>query len=163
MPTIYSMSDIHGCYESIVDSLNIVDLDSDKEKKLILIGDYVDGGKDSCRVIYHLKNLEETCPNQVKVLLGNHDKMFIDWYKTVEDDSQWLLHDVKLQTIKSFFSEEECERMEAESVMRHGSYFEISQLLVKKIMENHDVLLPWLFVKINSSLIMKLKTRYIFM
>lgn len=103
MPTIYSMSDIHGYYESMIESLNIVDLDSDKENKLILIGDYVDGGKDSCRVLYHIKKLEETYPNQVKVLLGNHDKMFIDWYKGLEDDSQWLFHDVKLLTIKSFF------------------------------------------------------------
>lgn len=87
----------------MIESLNIVDLDSDKENKLILIGDYVDGGKDSCRVLYHIKKLEETYPNQVKVLLGNHDKMFIDWYKGLEDDSQWLFHDVKLLTIKSFF------------------------------------------------------------
>lgn len=151
MATIYSISDIHGCYEAMIDTLNLVDLDSDKENKLILLGDYVDGGKDSYRVLNHIKKLEEKYPNQVETLLGNHDKMFIDWYTTIEDDSQWLSHDFKLLTVKSFFSEEQFEMMEDQPEMRNGSYFEISQYIVKMLREKHSLLLNWLSEKDKQS------------
>lgn len=149
--TIYSMSDIHGCYEAMLDTLNLVDLESDKENKLILLGDYVDGGKDSCKVLYHIKKMEEKYPDQVKTLLGNHDKMFIDWYTKLEDELQWLAHDFKLLTIKSFFSEEQFERMEDQPEMRQGSYFEISQYIVKKLREKHSLLLNWFSEKDKKS------------
>lgn len=35
MSTIYSISDIHGCYEAMLDTLNLVDLESDKNNKLL--------------------------------------------------------------------------------------------------------------------------------
>lgn len=103
------MSDIHGCYEAMMDTLRLVDLDTSEENKLILLGDYVDGGADSCRVLYHIKHLEEQYPKQVITLLGNHEKMFIDWYTTLDDKSRWLTHDFNLLTIKSFFSGERFE------------------------------------------------------
>ncbi|GIN74205.1 serine/threonine protein phosphatase [Bacillus sp. J14TS2] len=143
MATVYSISDIHGYYEAMMDTLSLVDLDTDKANELILIGDYIDRGKDSCRVLYHIKKLEEKYPGQVKTLLGNHDKMFIDWYTTFEDDLQWLSHDFKLLTIKSFFSEEQFGMMEEQPVMRQGSYSEISQYIVKKLREKHSLLLNW--------------------
>lgn len=37
--------------------------------------------------------------------------------------------------------------MEAKQEMRHGSYFEISQFIVKKLIEKHAGLLDWLSEK----------------
>lgn len=102
MSNIYAFSDIHGFYEFMLDTLSLVDLDSSKENKLIFLGDYVDSGKDSCQVLYHIKELEEKYPEQVIVLLGNHEEMFIDWY-TLKDELQWLSQDVNFLTLKSFF------------------------------------------------------------
>ncbi|SDC96536.1 serine/threonine protein phosphatase 1 [Terribacillus halophilus] len=147
MPKLYAMSDIHGCYEAMMDTLRLVDLDTSEENKLILLGDYVDGGADSCRVLYHIKHLEEQYPKQVITLLGNHEKMFIDWYTTLDDKSRWLTHDFNLLTIKSFFSGERFEMMEKQPVMTKGSYYEISHYIVRMMKEKHEGLLNWLSEK----------------
>lgn len=78
MAVIYSMSDIHGDYDAMMDTLSLVDLDSDKEIKLILLGDYIDRGKDSFGVLNYVKQLEENYPEQIVVLIGNHEEMFMD-------------------------------------------------------------------------------------
>lgn len=147
MAIIYSISDIHGFYEEMIETLHLVDLESDKENQLILLGDYVDRGTDSCQVLYHLKELEEKYPRQVKTLLGNHDKMFLDWYTTLEDESQWLMYDFQLLTLKSFFSKQQFEKIENQPVMRNGSYIDISKFLVGKLNEEHSQLLKWLLEK----------------
>lgn len=144
MAAIYSISDIHGCYKAMKDTLQLVDLDIDKDNSLIVLGDYVDGGIDSCQVLYDLKELEEMYPQQVIILLGNHDKMFIDWFTTLNDQMQWLMHDFNLLTIKSFFSTEQFSVMEKQPEMTKGSYMEISKYIVEKMMENHSDLLHWL-------------------
>lgn len=151
MAIIYSISDIHGYYEEMIDTLHLVDLDSDKENQFILLGDYVDRGKDSCQVLHHIKELEEKYPGQVKTLLGNHDKMFLDWYTTLEDESQWLMYDFQLLTLKSFFSKEQFEKIEDQPVMREGSYVDISKFLVKKLNERHSQLLEWFLDKDKCS------------
>ncbi|NIK13441.1 metallophosphoesterase [Alkalibacillus almallahensis] len=147
MPIIYSISDIHGCYEPMIDALRLVDLDSNKNNKLILLGDYVDGGTESCKVLYYVKELEEKYPKQVIILLGNHDKMFIDWYTSITDELQWLSHDVNLLTIKSFFTSEQFEIIEDQPELRKGNYSEISEYLIKEIRSHHSELLNWLSEK----------------
>lgn len=42
MATIYAISDIHGYYNQMIDSLKNVDL-KNEENKIIFLGDYVDG------------------------------------------------------------------------------------------------------------------------
>src|SRR5690625_4891803 len=106
MEVIYSISDIHGDYEALIDTLSLVDLDSDRNNKLFLLGDYINIGEDSCRVLYHIKDLEEKYPNQVVVLIGNHEQMFLSWYFN-EDEFIWLSQDQKLLTTKSFFTGEQ--------------------------------------------------------
>lgn len=147
MATIYTISDIHGHYEAMIDVLRLVDLETNKENKLILLGDYVDGGKDSCRVLYHIKELEKKYPDQVIVLIGNHEKMFIDWYTTYNDKMQWLMFDMKLLTIKSFFTEEQFILMEERPEVKKGSYIEISKYMVQEIKKKHIELLNWLTEK----------------
>ncbi|MEQ5976998.1 metallophosphoesterase [Bacillus cereus] len=85
----------------MIETLSLVDLDSNKDNKLILHGDYVNRGEDSYKVLYHIEKLEEKYPEQVVVLIGNHDQMFIDWYKG-EDLLQWLEQDQELMTTRSF-------------------------------------------------------------
>lgn len=104
MTTVYSISDIHGCYEALVDTLSLVDLESNKNNKLLFLGDYISRGKDSCKVLYHIKNLEERYPTQVVVLIGNHEQMFLDWYCD-KDEFMWLSHDEQLLTTKVFLKQ----------------------------------------------------------
>ena len=46
MVKIYAISDIHGYLNEFIDALNKIDL-SDRENRLILLGDYIDNGSQS--------------------------------------------------------------------------------------------------------------------
>lgn len=151
MAIIYSFSDIHGFYGAMMDTLSLVDLDSSKENKLILLGDYVDRGKGSCEVLYQLMKLEEKYPSQIITLLGNHDEMFIDWY-LLNDELQWLSQDVNFLTVKSFFSNEHFIDVMEQLVKRKKSYVEMSQYMVKEIRIKHSDLLDWFAEKRKKSL-----------
>lgn len=37
MAQIYAMSDIHGCLQPLLDMLSLVNLESDKENKLVVV------------------------------------------------------------------------------------------------------------------------------
>ena len=78
MAKYYSMSDIHGHYDEFIESLSKVDL-SDKNRLLILLGEYIDNGSQSLQVISKIIELEKYYPDQVITLLGNHEEYFVEW------------------------------------------------------------------------------------
>ena len=101
MAKLFAISDIHGHYNEFIKSLNKMDL-SDKQSKLILLGDYIDNGHQSFQVISKIIELEELHPNQIITLLGNHEEWFYDWLILENPTSSSFS-----ETIKSFFSPEE--------------------------------------------------------
>ncbi|WP_227474023.1 metallophosphoesterase, partial [Streptococcus pneumoniae] len=96
-----AISDIHGHLDEFLSALSKVDL-SDKNNRLILIGDYIDNGHQSFQVISKIIELEELHPNQIITLLGNHEEWFYDWLILENPTSSSFS-----ETIKSFFSPEE--------------------------------------------------------
>ena len=70
------IGDIHGCYNEFVDLLKEVEYNS-TEDKLILLGDYIDRGKDSYKVIKKIQELQKE-NNNVIALRGNHEQMLIE-------------------------------------------------------------------------------------
>ena len=66
----YVMSDIHGCYEDMMQMLKLVEF-SDTDT-LILAGDYIDRGPNS----YEMLQWIATKPDNVIFLRGNHDVEF---------------------------------------------------------------------------------------
>ena len=101
MAKLFAMSDIHGYLDEFICALSKVDL-SDKNNRLILIGDYIDNGLQSFQVISKIIELEELYPNQIITLLGNHEEWFYDWLILEKPTSSAFS-----ETIKSFFSPEE--------------------------------------------------------
>jgi serine/threonine protein phosphatase 1 len=71
------ISDVHGCYDEFNKLLGKVKYNSAKDD-LILLGDYVDRGKDNKKVVELVKEL--TLYGAV-ALRGNHDQMFLDYVK----------------------------------------------------------------------------------
>lgn len=70
MTNVYCIGDIHGCFkelDTLLKNLNIKSSDS-----FIFLGDYVDRGPDSYKVIERLLELNQT--NNCVFLWGNHDK-----------------------------------------------------------------------------------------
>ena len=74
MKKTYVIGDIHGCYKSLV---NLLDLIGDTgDNTIIFLGDYIDRGPDSKKVISLLVQLKKELP-RVVTLLGNHELMFL--------------------------------------------------------------------------------------
>lgn len=84
---IYAMSDIHGCINELKQNMDLIGLDG--EDCIIFLGDYIDYGSDSCRVLQYIRGLQEQYGDKkVIVLKGNHEQMFLEW---IDDHSGKLL------------------------------------------------------------------------
>jgi serine/threonine protein phosphatase 1 len=150
MSNIYVLSDIHGYYEQMIASLKNVDLEN-QENRIIFLGDYVDGGSDSCKVLYYIKSLYERHTEQTTVLLGNHDEMFLDWLYSQFDELQWLSQEQGVCTVKSFFTVEEYREILDIVQSSSGSYDEMSMLFKVAIKKKHHDLLEWFLTISNQS------------
>ena len=73
---IIAISDIHGCLPALLAILDALKPQSDDT--IVTLGDYIDRGPDSRRVIDCLIRLQSSC--RLVPLLGNHDEMLIDIY-----------------------------------------------------------------------------------
>lgn len=147
MSYIYAISDIHGCYDELLETLKLVDLDSN-ENILILLGDYVSRGHDTCKVLYHIKSLEEKySKHKLITLLGNHDELFIDWY-TSSDLLQWFFQDTpNLITSRSFITSEQFEY-----ILRNSeNTVSMNKFIKTEITKNHSELLRWFAEKKKES------------
>jgi serine/threonine protein phosphatase 1 len=71
----YVMSDIHGCYNTFDDMLNKIGFNKDDE--LILLGDYIDRGPGSIKILDRLIDLKQNNYNLI-CLTGNHEQMMIN-------------------------------------------------------------------------------------
>lgn len=95
------VGDIHGCYNELKEL--IVELKTKKEynkdtDRLIFIGDYIDRGRDSDKVIKYIRELQRD-NDKVIALKGNHEDMCVNYYKYREDN--WKYNGGNA-TIKSF-------------------------------------------------------------
>lgn len=148
MSKIYAMSDIHGFYDLFIENLEKVDL-RDESNKLILCGDYIDYGPASCQVLYKIKDLMEAHPDQVIVLKGNHETMFLDFVLADDNDIwnvEWLDVNKDFITLDSFISQE-CKN-KAKGVKRdkghYANLFELAKIVKADIMHHHKKLIAWL-------------------
>lgn len=87
MDKVFAIGDIHGCYnllESILSKWNPM------EEQLIFLGDYLDRGPDSSKVIQKVMQL--TQEHDVITLSGNHERLFLSWLEKPEELSEYYLN-----------------------------------------------------------------------
>ena len=77
---IYAIGDVHGCASELESLLRALQIDQDT--LIVFLGDYVDRGADSRRVIDLVVKLRKRC--EVVALMGNHEAMFIDFLERPE-------------------------------------------------------------------------------
>ena len=70
------LSDVHGMYLSLVSLLKTVRY-SPAEDELICLGDYIDRGPDSRRVVEFFQKLKKDNGERVKLLKGNHEDICV--------------------------------------------------------------------------------------
>lgn len=71
---VIAIGDIHGCHQEFAELLARLDLT--KEDRLILLGDLINRGPDSCKVIDLARE------HRAVSLLGNHELRFLNYRRT---------------------------------------------------------------------------------
>ncbi len=80
---LYAIGDIHGQYAELRELLAMIDADRGlspgEPAKIVFLGDYVDRGPDSARVVAHVKDLVEDSDSRIRhvALKGNHEDMLV--------------------------------------------------------------------------------------
>ncbi|WP_029201685.1 metallophosphoesterase [Oribacterium sp. NK2B42] len=71
------IGDVHGCYEELLSLLDQLKINLSVDK-LIFVGDLIDRGQDSFKVLQLIKSLKEKNPENIVYLRGNHEQMMLD-------------------------------------------------------------------------------------
>ncbi len=98
MDKIFAIGDIHGCFDKLYTLMNKIDIDFKKDT-LVFLGDYIDRGSDSFKVIEYLINLKKKYENIV-FLKGNHEELLENYLKGVERFN--FLYNGGQQTLESY-------------------------------------------------------------
>lgn len=96
---LFAIGDIHGCFD-IFRILLEQKIQLIKNDKVILLGDYIDRGKQSKEVIDYIIDLQAKGFDIVS-LLGNHEAMLLDAFKNAELTSKWIQNGGS-ETLRSF-------------------------------------------------------------
>lgn len=150
---IYAISDIHGYYSILQNALKKIDL-SVQDFRLIILGDMIDVGSDSKRVLELIMALEKKYSNQIITLLGNHEEWFISWINGEIQSGNYTSYSTGIgaNTINSFISTKEKTTV-INSILYDLSipdeeYLHRIDLKLKDIIvERHSELINWLLQK----------------
>lgn len=74
---IIAIGDIHGCHQEFAELLDLLELTPDD--RLILLGDLVNRGPDSCKVI------DLARAHRALSLLGNHELRLLNYHRTKDE------------------------------------------------------------------------------
>jgi serine/threonine protein phosphatase 1 len=72
------ITDIHGHYDAMLQLLDFAKLEPSSDL-LVVGGDMIDRGPDSGKVLKGIKLLQQMYPHNIKVLIGNHEHMMLDF------------------------------------------------------------------------------------
>lgn len=103
----YAIGDIHGrldLFQALTDAIEQdVERSAPADTVIILLGDLIDRGPDSAGVIRHAREWQTHCPIgcEVRYLVGNHEEMMIDAFKSVNIMRHFLKHGGR-ETILSY-------------------------------------------------------------
>ncbi len=78
MGRIFAIGDIHGCFDKIQALLEKIPVDYSRDR-IVFLGDYVDRGPDSKKVLDLVIGLYKEHPSSIILLKGNHEAMFLDY------------------------------------------------------------------------------------
>lgn len=95
----FIIGDVHGCYSTLNELLsNVCNIGSCD--KLIFIGDLMDKGPDSKKVLDYIFELKSSGLD-ITIIRGNHEQMFIDSINNAKSLKDWFRNGGK-ETLESF-------------------------------------------------------------
>ena len=144
MNLIFAMSDIHGCYaefKKTLEELNIIEQLKNKTAKLILLGDYIDGGINSFKTLEYIYNLQKEFGSEYVIALkGNHEQWFLDFLS--KEEFVWLEGDKGFLTTDLFLNENQSAKLR--KILSVKSSADICDFIIDTINKNHQELINWL-------------------
>lgn len=81
---ILAIGDIHGSYRKLLSLWKKVEFNP-SEDFLVFLGDYIDRGSESIRVLNFVRKLKKKNPENVVLLRGNHEDMLLKYFKERDD------------------------------------------------------------------------------
>lgn len=94
----YFITDIHGDYKGLKLLMEHARINFSKDQ-LVIGGDMINRGRDSGSVLKFIKGLVQKYPENVYPLIGNHEEMMKDYYRS--EDKLWLNHSGR-DTLRDF-------------------------------------------------------------
>jgi serine/threonine protein phosphatase 1 len=85
---LFAIGDVHGCLPALTGLVKEINLG--KDDTVVMLGDYVGKGADSCGVIGYLISLGNRC--RLVPLLGNHDFLMLAALEGRLSLESWALH-----------------------------------------------------------------------
>jgi serine/threonine protein phosphatase 1 len=95
----FIIGDIHGCLDMFKGLMDKIDWAPDKDG-LILLGDYIDRGKNSRGVVDYIIGLKKISQN-IQCLMGNHEELFLNYING--DDEGTFLFNGGVNTLTSYY------------------------------------------------------------
>lgn len=143
---IFAISDIHGFYTEMIESLKESGYDEDNPEHLLIVcGDKFDRGKESVKVFQYLKRLMDK--NKAIILRGNH-LAFIENFLEGSNDPFNYIHNGLNVTIADFWHrtapfESWC-ALEGNCELSIENYSKWAEIARKDINKEYPELLPWI-------------------
>lgn len=98
---IYAVGDIHGMYDKLTTLVNRLPFDPDKDL-MVFLGDYINRGPESSKVLDFLIDFEKTCSNTV-CLIGNHEHILMEYSEHPDPDDLRSLRNMGIEaTLESY-------------------------------------------------------------
>ena len=98
----FAIGDIHGCADLLKAIMRRLDQVAEGPEPVVFVGDYIDRGRNSAQVLSWLFETQQDNPEQVICLMGNHERMLLDF---IDDPAgrgaQWLRNG-GIDTLASF-------------------------------------------------------------
>lgn len=98
------IGDTHGCYNELKSLIATLEKNKEYNKKrdrLIFLGDYIDRGRDSRKVIGFIKQLQKHNKNVI-ALMGNHEDMLLKYLNRVDECWTWNGCEATIESYKGY-------------------------------------------------------------
>ena len=107
MNKIFAFSDVHGCYDEMMGLYKQLPINPKKDQ-LIVLGDFIDRGPDTKKVVEQLMAWKKKYPHWV-ILYGNHEDLMLDtlmYNGRIYDDFNLWYHQGGRETFYSYIPED---------------------------------------------------------
>jgi serine/threonine protein phosphatase 1 len=86
----YAIGDLHGCAEALESLLDRIEAHGAGRRRLVFLGDYIDKGSESARVIGILRRLQAQDPDAIVCLMGNRESALLRAVHDPRRAEEWI-------------------------------------------------------------------------